>query len=133
MISQSFKMFKIWRFLDYAEFVFQLGFQPYDHIFFAQNLRNFRANIFLSTFLHLLRMQHNKFWSFLRNLNCGICATQEVFLNKTYFCKLTKFIVSAQNQTTEGLFKNWHKNKLWLCCSQIVTFSYKIFKLRDKN
>ena len=30
----------------------------------------------------------------------------------------------SEKLTTEGSFKNLHRNKLWFCCSQLVTFSY---------
>jgi len=74
----------------------------------------------------LLHMKRNKFYV--------ICAKPEVnFYAKHVIANLPKLTVSAQNQTTEGLLKNLHRNKLWFCCSQLVTFSYKIFKLRDKN
>ena len=50
-------------------------------------------------------MKRNKFYV--------ICAKPEVnFYAKNVIANLPKLTVSAQNQTTEGLLKNLHRNKL---------------------
>ena len=100
--------------------------------FFSQNLRNFRLNILCE----LLRIKCNKFCAFLHNFflrKTGSFAQNVNFYAEHIFENWPKFTGSAQNQTTGGLFKNLHINKSWLCCFQLVTFSYKIVKLRDKN
>ena len=90
------------------------GFQEIT-IFLAQNQGNLRANIFFANFCACSAINFRVFAQ---------------FLDKICYCKLT---VSAQNQTTEGFVKQLHTNKVRFCCSLLVTFSYKIFKLRDKN
>ena len=52
------------------------------------------------------------------------------FFTKHVIANLPKFTISVQNQTNEGLFINYDYAALK---SQLVTFSYEIFKLRDKN
>ena len=48
-------------------------------IFFAQNLRYFRAKFFLRTFAQFLRMKRNEFCAILRNFCCANCAKPEIF------------------------------------------------------
>ena len=87
-------------------------------IFVAQNLPNFRVNTFL-------RKKRNKFSAFLSNFSRNLCKTRSIVENVNFFTKhvianLPKFTISAQNQTNEGLFKNYDYAALK---SQLVTFS----------
>ena len=54
-------------------------------IFFAQNLRYFRAKFFLRTFAQFLRMKRNEFCAILRDLFCANCAKPEIF-----FCEFLR-------------------------------------------
>ena len=105
---------------------------------FLRTYHIFCANISFAIFCaHFLRIKCNKFCAFLRFLRNlrkpGSFAQNVNSYAKHIIANWPKLTVSAQKQTTEGLIKNLQTNKLWFCCSQLVTFSYKIFKLRDKN
>ena len=60
-------------------------------IFFAQNLRYFRAHLFLRTFAQLLRMKRNEFCAVLHNFFCAICAKPEIFFGEFLRMKRKEF------------------------------------------
>ncbi len=53
----------------------------------------------------------------------GSIAQNVNFYAKHVIANWPKLTVS-EKLTTEGSFKNLHRNKLWFCWSQLVTFSY---------
>ena len=89
-------------------------------IFIAQNLRNFRANIFFANFCAWSAIRFAYF--FLRNLKFFwvICA-QRKFLRKTCYCKLTKIDSFRTLKILNGNFKSL------LLLVECIRLKYQLF------
>ena len=115
--SQNMLLQRNWVFATNPNFLLPICLQP-NYL----NLRYFKLWFFHITEVKVWNIWGLQHWVVIRyrDLKIRVCDKDSI--------PLPKFTISAQNQTNEGLFKNYDYAAPK---SQLVTFSYKIFKLRD--
>ena len=98
-----------------------------------KNLHYFAQKFCLGTFAHLLRMESNEFWAFLRNFVAQFAQNWKYYTKPYFLSKLSKIAILIKELTTEDLFTITWKKWIRLYYSRLITFSTSLMTIVGRN